>query len=130
MPDSSYKDLLLDGFVARLASSFGRSQHLYAQFTMLYPYISVQQRFLHFAGQHGAKLSLSQNFRGINKGTSTRTWLIRSVSPFLLYTAEVHLKSFEQIVAGGMFETQQWRTSFMARLEDEWGRCIICVRSR
>lgn len=50
------------------------------------------------------------------------------MSPVLLYTPEMHLKSMRKIYVDDIVKDYPWQ-QFILKLDDEWGRCVICVRA-
>ncbi|KLO13357.1 hypothetical protein SCHPADRAFT_997460 [Schizopora paradoxa] len=83
--------------------------------------ILVNERFFHFAGQHGARLTRDQSIRGKE---SKRTYLIRLLSPILFYAPETHLTSLEKIWVDETIKAHPWK-SFITRLEEDWIQYVL-----
>ncbi|KLO11175.1 hypothetical protein SCHPADRAFT_486100 [Schizopora paradoxa] len=83
--------------------------------------VFVNEKFHHFAGQHGARLSRHQSIRGDKRN---RTLLIRLVSPFLFYAPESHLSSLEKIYVDETVKTYPW-TAFVTKLQEDWTQQVL-----
>ncbi|KLO09673.1 hypothetical protein SCHPADRAFT_554109 [Schizopora paradoxa] len=83
--------------------------------------IFVNERFYHFAGQEGARLTRDQSIRG---NISKRTFLIRLLSPMLFYAPETHLTSLEKLFVDKVVKAHPWKT-FVSKLEEDWIQYVL-----
>jgi len=83
--------------------------------------IFVNERFYHFAGQNGARLTRDQSIRGEKWN---RTLLIRLISPILFFAPETHLSSLEKIYVDEIIKKHPWKT-FVTRLEEDWIQYVL-----
>lgn len=87
--------------------------------------IKAHNQFVHLYGQHGARLDRDQSIHG--SVVNPRTALVKLLSPFLFWAADVHLQAFEKIWVDRMVHKGPW-TLFINKLNEEWQEFIIVVR--
>ncbi|KLO09725.1 hypothetical protein SCHPADRAFT_553603 [Schizopora paradoxa] len=83
--------------------------------------VFVNEKFFHFAGQHGARLSRHQSIRGDKR---KRTLFIRLISPFLFFAPEAHLSSLENIYVDGIVNSHPWMT-YVTKLQEDWTQQVL-----
>jgi hypothetical protein len=74
-------------------------------------------KFIHFHGQHGARLCRNQSIYGNVKNEPT--FLIGILSPPLLYAPDVHLRSLEDIWVDELLHPGAWQ-QLLQMLHQEW----------
>ena len=85
--------------------------------------MAVIERYFHFHGVRGARLSRTQSVRGFD---IKRSLLIRILSPILFCAPETHLVSLEKIWIDKTIKQVPWN-SFLAKLERDWEQFILYV---
>lgn len=86
--------------------------------------VVARDRFLHFYGQHGARLSRQQSVHG--KMKNPRTIVIKIFSPFLFFAPDIHLRELQNIFVDEIFYRKSWR-AFIEALEKGWNDFILYV---
>ena len=98
-------------------------------------------RFINFYGQKGVRLTNDQTIYGFQP---TRTWLIKTLSIFLFYAPELHLRGahgrsvlsvcaktthigLESVYTDFVICQHRW-AHFITRLQSDWTEFILYVR--
>jgi hypothetical protein len=83
-------------------------------------------RFLNFHGQYGARLFVKQSIHSRKKETS-RTYLLKILSPILFSAPNVHLTAMTEIWADKLILKPRWN-EFFTKMNEEWqGHTVYVV---
>ncbi|EIN05627.1 hypothetical protein PUNSTDRAFT_137726 [Punctularia strigosozonata HHB-11173 SS5] len=79
-------------------------------------------RFLHFHGQHAARLNYSQPLHA--ESQHPPTLLITVVSPLLFFAPDIHLRHFRMIWVDKIVHEHAWR-KFVEKIQQEWDKFLL-----
>ena len=83
----------------------------------------AMEYFLHFKGQHGARLTRVQSVRGKEKGL--RTWLIKIFSPLLFGAPDTHLEGLEEVWLDREIVMKNSWKDLVEKLQGEWEQFVL-----
>lgn len=84
--------------------------------------IFMHHKFLHYHGQHGARLCRDQSVHGEN--STSRTPLILCLSPIFFNAPEVHLRGLETLWVDGLVNQLPWG-HFIVKLKSDWQEFVL-----
>ncbi|KAF9051549.1 hypothetical protein BJ165DRAFT_1608348 [Panaeolus papilionaceus] len=91
------------------------TRNLVARFFWLF----ARERFIHFYGEPSARLDRTQSVYAYLPTVGDRTWLIKTVSPFLFLAPEVNLRTLQKMFVDQLVNKPLFERS-MKKLNDEW----------
>ncbi|PPQ72727.1 hypothetical protein CVT24_012561 [Panaeolus cyanescens] len=87
-------------------------------------WVFARERFIHFYGERCARLDRTRTIYDGPPRLGQRTWLIRSVSPFLFTAPEVNLVALQKMFVDDLINLPVFERT-MKRLSDEWQEMIL-----
>jgi len=91
-------------------------------FAIHLPGTTDHERLLHLHGEKGARLNIDQS---IHPETS-RTFIIKILSPLLLFGPEVHFRKLEKISVDSLVRKHDWN-KLLEELTDDWKEFTLYV---
>lgn len=84
--------------------------------------IFMHYKFLHYHGQHGARLCRDQSVHGEDR--RSRTLLIMCLSPIFFNAPDVHLRGLQTVCVDDLINQLPWR-DFVAKLRTDWREFVL-----
>lgn len=88
------------------------------------PTSTGHNQFENLYGQQAARLDRDQSIHGTI--VNPRTMFVKTLSPFIFWGADDHLKALEKLWVDRMVHIDQWK-QFINQLNEEWQEFIIVV---
>jgi len=104
------------------------SRHRISRFSRHMPCLHyaklVNNQFLNFYGQPGARVNIHQSAHGENRGQRSR--LMYCLSPLLFLAPDIHLEALNGIWVDYVAKFKLWE-EFIRKLNTEWQEFVIIV---